>query len=145
MMERRTAGEGRLSSFSGRLGEGSVNSKSAFWAVVLALSAAFLLSGCAPRTINHILADPSRYSNKEVRIEGSVTESYSILGKGAYQIDDGTGKLWIVAQKGVPRQGARVTAKGKIKDGLNLGNIVKLPRQIDSGLVMIESSHKAKD
>jgi hypothetical protein len=104
-----------------------------------------MFSSCASRTINHILADPNRYANKDVRVEGRVTESYSVLGKGAYQLDDGTGKIWIVSQEGVPRQGARVTAKGKIKDGFNLGTLVKLPKQFDSGLVMIESSHKAKD
>jgi hypothetical protein len=91
------------------------------------------------------MADPSRYSDKNVRVEGQVTESYSVLGKGAYQIDDGTGRLWVVSTKGVPRKGARVSTKGKIKDGFDVGSIVKLPKDLDSGLVMIESSHKAKD
>ena len=100
---------------------------------------------CGAKSINHIMADPSRYSDKNVRVEGQVTESYSVLGKGAYQIDDGTGRLWVVSTKGVPRKGARVSTKGKIKDGFDVGSIVKLPKDLDSGLVMIESSHKAKD
>lgn len=106
---------------------------------------AVVLSGCGVRSINQIMADPSRYANKDVRIEGSVIESYSVLGRGAYQVDDGTGQLWIVSEKGVPREGARVRVKGKIRDGFNLGNLVNLPKQIGSGLVMVESSHKAKD
>lgn len=110
-------------------------------AILVALAIPF--SGCATRTINHIMADPSRYANKEVRLQGSVTESYSVLGRGAYQIDDGTGKLWVVSNEGVPRQGARVKVKGKVRDGFNLGTLVKLPRQVESGLVLIESSHKA--
>jgi len=101
--------------------------------------------GCSTKTINHIMADPSRYANKEVRIEGTVTESYSVIGKGAYQLDDGTGRLWIVSTKGVPRKGARVSTKGKVKDGFNIGSMVKLPKELDSGLVMLESSHKAKN
>ena len=91
------------------------------------------------------MADPSRYANKEVRIEGGGTDSYSVLGRGAYQIDDGTGRHWVVSEKGVPREGARVSVKGKVRDGFNLGSLVKLPKQVNSGLVMIESSHKAKD
>ena len=110
-----------------------------------ALILALLSSGCGAKTINQILANPSRYSEKEVKIEGTVVESYSVIGKGAYQIDDGTGKLWIVSTKGVPRRGARVSTKGKVKDGFDIGSFVKLPKDLDSGLVMVESSHKAKD
>ena len=113
----------------------------------LLLLLAFLIFslGCGAKTINHIMADPSRYADKTVKIEGTVTESYSVIGKGAYQLDDGTGKLWVVSTKGVPRKGARVSTKGKVKDGFNIGSVVKLPKELDSGLVMIESSHKAKD
>jgi hypothetical protein len=38
-----------------------------------------------------------------------------------------------------------VSTKGKVKDGFNIGSVVRLPKELDSGLVMIESSHKAKD
>ena len=113
---------------------------------VLCLTAAGLfLSGCATRSISHVLADPSRYANRDVRIQGSVTESYSVLGTGAYQVDDGTGRLWVFSKKGVPRKGARVQVKGKIREGFSMGELVKLPKQFESGLVLIESSHKAKD
>jgi hypothetical protein len=67
-----------------------------------------------------------------------------VLGRGAYEVDDGTGKLWIVSEKGVPREGARIAVKGTIRDGYNLGGIIKLPEPISSGLVMIEKEHKAK-
>jgi hypothetical protein len=103
------------------------------------------LAGCSARTINHIKADPSRYANKEVRIEGRVTESYSVLGTGAYEIDDGTGRLWVVSRTGVPREGARVQVKGKVRDGFNFGDLVRLPKRVESGLVLVESSHKAKN
>jgi hypothetical protein len=102
------------------------------------------MSGCEQKTINEIRAEPSRYANKEVSVVGTVTRSYSVLGKGVYEIDDGTGKLWIASEKGVPREGAKVVVKGTIRDGYNLGSFIKLPEAISSGLVMIESSHKAK-
>jgi hypothetical protein len=105
---------------------------------------AVAMSGCEQKTINKILAEPDRYANKEVAVVGSVTQSYSVLGAGAYEIEDGTGKLWVVAKKGVPREGARIGVKGTIRDGFNLGSIVKLPEVIRSGLVMIESSHRAR-
>lgn len=76
---------------------------------------------------------------------GSVTESHSILGTGAYQVDDGTGRLWVFSKKGVPRKGARVQVKGKIREGFTLDDQVKFPKRIESGLGMVESSHKARD
>lgn len=106
---------------------------------------ALILVGCEQKKINEILADPQRYANREVGVTGNVIRSVSVLGKGAYQVDDGTGKLWVISDKGVPREGARVGVKGKIRDGFNLGGLIKLPDVVSSGMVMIESQHKAKN
>jgi len=111
------------------------------------LLAFVLQTGCAVRSINQIMADPQKYANKEVGIKGEVTESYSALGHGAYRVDDGTGRLWVVSDKGVPRKGAKIVAKGTIKDAYNfgdLGSLIKLPEQASSGMVMIEKEHKAQ-
>ena len=112
--------------------------------LVAAIVWALAMSGCEQKTINEIRANPSRYANHEVSVAGTVTRSYSIVGRGAYEIDDGTGKLWIVSEKGVPREGARVVVKGTIRDAYNFGSFVKLPEPISSGLAMIESSHRAR-
>jgi hypothetical protein len=112
-------------------------------AAILAAALGLALSGCATKTINQIMAEPSRYNNEEVTIKGTVTESVSLLGHGSYRLDDGTGSLWVVSKKGVPRKGARVKVSGKIRDVADLGSIVKLPEAVGSGLVMTESSHKA--
>ena len=107
-------------------------------------SVMLILVGCEQKTINQIMAEPHRYTNPDVGIKGNVTRSYSVLGTGAYQVDDGTGKMWVVAKHNVPREGARVGVKGKIQDGFNLGGLVKLPEVVRSGMVMIESDHRAR-
>jgi hypothetical protein len=112
---------------------------------MLLLVAVATLTACGARSINQVLADPTRYANKDVKLQGQVVESYSVLGRGAYQIDDGTGRLWIVSSRGVPRNGARVQVKGKVRDGFNLGPGVSLPKGVESGMVLVASSHKAKD
>jgi hypothetical protein len=109
------------------------------FALFLALGAA----GCATKTINRIMAEPARYNNRDVTIQGTVVKSASLLGHGTYQIDDGTGTLWVVSKKGVPRKGARVKVTGKIRDVVDLGSVVPLPPEVGSGLVMTESNHKA--
>ena len=100
--------------------------------------------GCAGTTISKILAEPQRYSKKEVRLDGNVLESMSFLGHGAYKLDDGTGTIWVISNHGVPRKGAQVKVNGKIRDVVDVSTIVKLPDQIGSGLVMTEASHSAR-
>jgi hypothetical protein len=100
--------------------------------------------GCATTTISKILAEPQRYRQNDVHLAGNVTESVSLLGQGAYKLDDGTGTIWVVSTHGVPRKGAEVKVSGKIRDVVDLGTIIKLPEKIGSGLVMTETSHHAK-
>src|SRR5882724_7712466 len=83
---------------------------------------ALMSTACTTVRVNQILADPSRYSNRDVRVSGSVVDSYSLANRGIYKIDDESGQLWVVSDRGVPRKGARVTAKGTIREGFNLGS-----------------------
>jgi hypothetical protein len=107
-------------------------------AAVMAVSAA----GCAT-SINRVLADPSRYQNREVQVSGRVVDSYSIAARGVYLIEDKTGQLWVASDRGVPRRGARVKVSGTVRDGYNLGALASRLR-LPNGLVLIEREHEAK-
>lgn len=107
-------------------------------AVVLGLG----LVACRETTISRLLAEPNKYHDEEVGLRGEVIKSASVLGRGAYQLDDGTGTIWVVSSKGVPRQGARVTVKGKVQDVVDLGGVIALPPEVGSGLVLVESQHR---
>ena len=114
--------------------------------LVLVGIAALAVSACAT-TVNKILADPQHYRNREAKLSGQVTDSYSIGTRGAYRLDDRTGQIWIVSERGVPRKGAWVKVSGTVREGFNLGMFgdrLKLPKGVESGLVIIESSHKAQ-
>jgi hypothetical protein len=116
-------------------------------ALLILVVGAISSAACASRTINQVLADPGRYRDKQVKLSGSVVDSYSLIGNGAYQIDDTTGKLWSVSNGGVPRKGARVSVTGTVREGFSLGSIgdkMKLPPAVSAGIVLLESSHKAK-
>ncbi len=117
-------------------------SQYALWAAIL--FTVLIVSGCEQKSINEIKADPSRYANREVTVAGTVVRSFSVLGRGAYEIDDGTGKLWVVSETGVPREGAKISVSGTIRDAYNLGSFIKLPEPVSSGLALIEKSHKAR-
>lgn len=105
------------------------------------------LSGCAARSIDRIVADPTRYRDKEVKVSGRVADSYSLMDRGIYRLEDQTGELWVVSSRGVPRRGERVDVKGTVRQGFNLGIFggrLPLPSTIADGLVLVESSHDVR-
>jgi hypothetical protein len=72
----------------------------------------------------------------------------SVLGRGAYRITDGDQSLWVVTTGGGPRKGARVDVSGRLQEGYDLsafGDLLKLPGSLRSGVVLLESSRKARD
>jgi hypothetical protein len=89
-------------------------------AFVILISAALLFTACPSQTnIAKINANPDRYRGKEVGIAGRVVDSYGALGAGAYEIDDGTGRLWVATRHNVPSRGAHVGAKGYVRSGFS--------------------------
>ena len=91
------------------------------YVAVLALSAA---CGRGTLPISRLLDDPSRYDGERVRIEGRVTGfSFGALGRGAYQVDDGTGTLPVISERGgAPREGARVGIEGIFRSVFTFGD-----------------------
>ena len=81
------------------------------------------LTGCPQRTtIAKINGDPGRFANKEVTIAGRVSNSFGALGTGAFEVDDGTGRMWVYSQNyGIPSSGAKVAVTGRIQQGFSFG------------------------
>jgi hypothetical protein len=106
------------------------------FAIILAVVGLTLI-GCERQQINQINADPGRFMNKEVVVAGKVTQSIGAFGHGIYQVDDGTGALWVYASsRGVPSRGANVGVKGHIKPTVTfLG--------INYATVLLESDRRA--
>ena len=103
--------------------------------------------GCGPTRINQLLADPARYRNQTITVRGTVGQSASIAGRGVYRLDDGGQSLWVVTTSGAPRQGARVDVTGRLEDKYDLSafsSVLNLPASLQSGLVLIASSHTAR-
>jgi hypothetical protein len=87
------------------------------------IAAVLVLAGCPPRvSIADLNRDPGRYANKDISIAGHVSGSFGAFGNGVYEIDDGTGKLWVYSQNfGVPGSGAKVAVTGRIQQGFSIG------------------------
>ena len=90
---------------------------------LLLIAASVILTACPTRTsIERINRDPGRYVGKEVAIAGHVTTSFGALGTGVFEVDDGTGRMWVFSERyGVPGNGARVGVRGRIEQGFSFG------------------------
>jgi len=92
-------------------------------AMALACMMIAAIAGCTTATtIRKIQNDPGKFYGKEVGIKGRVTSSYGALGQGIYQIDDGTGKMWVLSEGfGVPGKDADVKVVGRLVDSVSFG------------------------
>jgi hypothetical protein len=93
-----------------------------WWLVVVVL---LLLSvaGCNTYTsIADVNRDPARFVNKEITISGQASGSLGAMGQGIFQVDDGTGSIWVVSQNfGIPGNGAKVAVTGRVQQGISFG------------------------
>ena len=90
----------------------------------LLLGAVMVFAGCASVTpIGELLDNSSKYDGKTVKIAGEVKEGAGGLGVGAYQVQDRTGTLTVVSDRGsAPRRGAKVEVKGRFESLFSLGS-----------------------
>ncbi len=97
--------------------------KAAALAVLSLMACVVLLTGCPPRkSIADIQRDPGKYANKEVTIAGNVVSTFGALGTGMFQVDDGTGRMWVLSENyGVPSKGAKVAVTGRVASTFSFG------------------------
>ena len=86
---------------------------------LIALAFLVLAAGCKQTKISDINSDPARYMSKDVIIAGQVINSFGVANQGAFELDDGTGRMWVWSSGfGVPSQGTRVVVTGRVQAGV---------------------------
>jgi hypothetical protein len=94
-------------------------------AVFVVITAVGQASGCASTTkIGDILASPLQFEGKEISVKGTIGNSFwiSLINKGAYELDDGTGTIWVVTNQPPPQKGLQVSAKGTVSTAVKIGD-----------------------
>ena len=71
--------------------------------------------------------------NAEVYIRGTVTNQFSALGRGAYQVEDSSGSIWVTSERGLPPVNSTIVVKGLPRHGITIG-----PRAFGTTLAEIE-------
>jgi hypothetical protein len=87
---------------------------------LIIVPAALLLTGCGSTRIGRIIQDPARYQNRNVTVEGRVTKSIGAFVAGVYEVEDESGKIYVLSSRGVPSTGARVKVEGQVTPGVNV-------------------------
>ena len=90
-------------------------------AAILAATMLTLLACTAHPSIAEINRDPGKYADKDIKVSGHVSSGFAAFGTGIYQIDDGTGSMWVYSQNGVPSNEAQVSVTGRIQQGFSIG------------------------
>jgi hypothetical protein len=86
--------------------------------ILLVLAAGMVLTACEGITkISEVKSDPSKFRDKTVRVMGTVTNSVGVMSTGGYEIEDDTGRIFVVSNQGVPARGAEVVVEGTVFTG----------------------------
>jgi GW (Gly-Tryp) dipeptide domain len=92
------------------------------WAAALAVALVFQ-AACNNTQIGQLTSNPGKYQGRTVNVAGQVTTAFGLLGEGAYQIEDGTGSIWVISEGfGVPGKGLRVQVTGAYESGATIGS-----------------------
>jgi len=84
---------------------------------------AFTTIGCSRATsIGEILANTSQYEGKDLTIKGTVGETawFALVEKGAYQLGDGSGTIWVITSQPPPQKGQSISTKGKVQSAFSI-------------------------
>lgn len=98
------------------------NTATRFITIVSLTIAALILAACPPHeSIESINRDPARFGKHEVTIAGQVVNSFAAMGVGVFEIDDGTGRMWVYSKNyGVPGSESKIAVTGVIQQGFSI-------------------------
>lgn len=72
--------------------------------------------------IQEIKANPREYTDKRVKISGTVTDTFSLLLLKGFKLDDETGEMYVVTKKSMPAKGEKIKVKGTVRSAFSLGD-----------------------
>jgi hypothetical protein len=95
-------------------------------AALLAAALLVTIAGCKGATpIRDILNNAAANDGKTVRVAGKVESSAGVFGYAVYRVDDGTGKINVVAKTGgAPAEGTEVGVEGTFHQAFTIGTDV---------------------
>lgn len=96
--------------------------------VVVAVAGAVLVYSMLGRgnqvvKIGDVLADLRNYDGMSVTFEGEVSAPVNLLGLKTYSLDDGSGSITVVTERGLPRAGEKLRVSGIVHEMFNVAGV----------------------
>jgi hypothetical protein len=74
------------------------------------------LVGCGVSTVKEIQTNPQRnWFNSTVYLRGQVSDRAPLINAQVYQLEDSTGKIWVLTDKTTPKKGDSVYIRGTVR------------------------------
>lgn len=91
--------------------------------VLIAVLATVGCGGLFATKIADIVADPRKYDGREVTVSGEVTDTTNLIFAKYFKVDDGSGEIVVVTERPLPREGEKVTVKGRVRQAFAIGEL----------------------
>ncbi len=97
-----------------------MNPISIFCALILLVTTA-----CGQREVSlqigEVVADPGRYGEMVLELEGEASGGMGLLSIGIYTLSDSTGEITVLTSQGLPADGTHLTVRGSVMSGVTIG------------------------
>jgi uncharacterized protein YdeI (BOF family) len=77
--------------------------------------------GIGTTPIATVASNPAQYTDADVLIRGQVVNQVGVFGQGVYELQDNSGSIWVITDKGIPAMNSTVTVRGKAQEGITVG------------------------
>lgn len=88
--------------------------------VLLLLAAAGCNQPDAVPTVAEIVADPARFHEQLLEIEGTASGGSGLFSLGVYDFADETGTITVITNDGLPADGATFRIRGSVSTGVTI-------------------------
>ena len=92
---------------------------------VILLTMTLSVSSCSKLIkTGDITANSAQYDGTTVNISGYVEDTLwnALTSRGAYQVNDGSGNIWVVTSQNPPAKGVKVNVTGMVSPAFTLGD-----------------------
>ena len=89
---------------------------------IVVIAILFLAAGCGGTKVADIQNSLDKFKDQEITLGGKVVETLTLpfIRKGAYQLDDGSGRIWVIPEGDVPARGDKVKVMGTVRAGVEI-------------------------
>jgi len=74
----------------------------------------------AAPSVAEILADPARYHEQLLEVQGEASNGSGVFSLGVYDLNDGTGSITVVTSAGLPSDGSVFRVRGEVSTGVTV-------------------------